>query len=297
MNTSYQSLSSNPQARTQKVIVAHYHLFKNAGTSVDAILAKNFGSNWSKIEFDRSDRQSNSQLVQNWLSNHQSISAFSSHTALFPLPTIANISLIPIVFLRHPIPRLWSVYQFERKHKKILNESIKLAQEHDFAGYLNYQLDQTHNRSCRNFQTYRFSWLNSQPNLTKSEEASSFYKSASPGVSPGVYVGRGEVSLTELQQALHGLDSLPIVGIVEEFDLSMKHYQQAIAQYYPSFQVKSVHKNITSQPNLSLAEKLDLIRANLDRATYQRLLDSNCDDLELYQAAKGKLLNSQVTKA
>ncbi len=53
MNTSYQSLSLNPQAHTQKVIVAHYHLFKNAGTSVDAILAKNFGSNWSKIEFDR----------------------------------------------------------------------------------------------------------------------------------------------------------------------------------------------------------------------------------------------------
>lgn len=266
MNTSYQSLSLNPQARTQKVIVAHYHLFKNAGTSVDAILAKNFGSNWSKIEFDKIDRQSNSQLVQNWLSNHQLISAFSSHTALFPLPTIANISLIPIVFLRHPIARLWSVYKFERKHRKILNESIKLAQEHDFAGYLNYQLDQTQNRSCRNFQTYRLSWLNPQQNLT------------------------------ELQQALHGLDSLPIVGIVEEFDLSMKRYQKAIAQYYPSFEVKSVHKNITSQPNLSLAEKLDLIRSNLDRATYQRLLDSNCDDLKLYQAAKRKLLNSKVTK-
>ncbi len=259
MNTSYQSLSLQPQSFTKKVIVAHYHLFKNAGTSVDAILDHNFNSDWRKIEFGKIDRQSNSQLVQNWLLAHQSISAFSSHTAMFPLPAITNISLIPMIFLRHPIDRLWSVYKFERQHKKILNESIKLAQEHDFAGYLNYQLDQTQNRSCRNFQTYRFSWLNSQPNLT------------------------------EFEQAMHGLDSLPIVGIVEEFDLSMKLYQKAIAQYYPSFQLKSVHKNITSQQNLSLAAKLDLIQSNLDRATYQRLLDSNRDDLQLYEAAKRKL--------
>ncbi|MGF1588808.1 MAG: sulfotransferase family 2 domain-containing protein [Pleurocapsa sp.] len=267
MNTSDQSLFLNPQDVTNQVIVAHYHLFKNAGTSVDAILAENFSSDWRKIEFDKIDHQSNSGLVQNWLLAHQSISAFSSHTAMFPLPKIALISVIPIIFLRHPIDRLWSVYKFERKHKKILNESIKLAQKHDFAGYLNYQLDQTQNRSCRNFQTYRFSWLNPQPNLT------------------------------ELEQALHGLDSLSIVGIVEEFDLSMKRYQKAIAQYYPSFEIKSVHKNITSQHNLSLPEKLDLIQSNLDRSTYQRLLDSNRDDLKLYEAAKRKLFDPKATKA
>lgn len=242
-----------------KIIIAHYHLFKNAGTSVDQVLEQNFGTAWQKIEFEKIKKQSNSRLVRDWLLKHQSLSAFSSHTAMFPLPKINNISLIPIVFLRHPIDRLWSVYKFERKHKKILNESIKLAQKYDFAGYLNYLLDQPQNRSCRNFQTYRFSWLNSNHNLS------------------------------ELKRALQSLIEIPLVGIVEEFDLSMRLYQNVIARYYPSFEFVSVHKNITSERNSTLDEKLDTIRSNLDRDTYRRLLEANQDDLQLYQAAKVKL--------
>jgi hypothetical protein len=262
MNSTISQSSSviNP-CPAKKLILAHYHFFKNAGTSVDVVLNQNFGSAWSQIEFPKSDQDSNSQLVKEWLVKEQNnISAFSSHTALFPLPILENTVLFPIVFLRHPIARLWSVYKFERKHRKVLNPSIKLAQEQDFAGYLNYQLDQPHNRSCRNFQTYRFSWLNSQPNMT------------------------------ELERALNGLDLLPIVGLVAEFDLSMQLYRQAIAKYYPAFELMSVHKNITSGGNLSLAEKLDSIRDNLDPDTYQRLLEANQDDLQLYEAAQEKLL-------
>ncbi|NJK55038.1 MAG: hypothetical protein HC939_03205 [Pleurocapsa sp. SU_5_0] len=55
------------------------------------------------------------------------------------------------------------------------------------------------------------------------------------------------------------------------------------------FEFQSVHKNITSERNLSQDEKLDLIRTNLDHDTYQRLLDANQDDLQLYAAAKNKL--------
>ncbi|NJL52010.1 MAG: hypothetical protein HC930_06905 [Hydrococcus sp. SU_1_0] len=235
---------------------------------MDVILEHNFGSAWSKIEFPKSDQDSNSQLVKEWLVEEQNnISAFSSHTAFFPVPILDNIVLLPIVFLRHPIIRLWSVYKFERKHRKVLNQSIQLAQEHDFAGYLNYHLDKSQNRSCRNFQTYRFSWLNSQPNMT------------------------------ELERALDGLERLPIVGLVAEFDLSMRFYRQAIAKYYPSFQLKSVHKNITSQRNLSLVEQLELIRNNLDQDTYQRVVVANQDDLRLYLAAQKKLLSQSVSRS
>ncbi len=41
--------------------------------------------------------------------------------------------------------------------------------------------------------------------LTKLEEAPSFHKSALPGVSPGIYVGRGGVSLTPCSTCLRGL--------------------------------------------------------------------------------------------
>lgn len=256
---SSQSSSVINQSAAQKAIVAHYHLFKNAGTSVDSILKQNFGSTWKKIEFPRVNRRSNSNLVQDWLEKQQDITAFSSHTAIFPLPTLEDTIILPIVFLRHPIVRLLSVYKFERQHQEILNRSIKLAREKDFAGYLNTQLDEKHNRSCRNFQTYRLSWL-----------------------------GNGKHK-SELERALKGLASLPVVGIVSQFDLSMELYCQALAQYFPLFKTKSVHKNITSDPQASLESKLNLVRQSLDANTYQRLLDANQDDLKLYEAAKEKL--------
>ena len=263
-NHSDRVLSSSEQTASLKTIIAHYHLFKNAGTSVDTILEQNFGSTWKKVEFKKIPQKSNYKLVKDWLMEHRKLKAFSSHTAMFPLPAIANNTFIPIVFLRHPIDRLWSVYKFERQHKKVLNHSIKMAQQYDFAGYLNHHLDRRGDRSCRNFQTYRFSFLDRESNQT------------------------------ELERALKGLNSLPLVGIVEEFDLSMKHYTNVIAKHYPSFQAKSVRKNTTSHQNLSLPEKLDLIKANLDSKTYQRLLDANRDDLVLYKTARKKLLGDRV---
>jgi hypothetical protein len=257
------TFKTSEQTASVKTIIAHYHLFKNAGTSVDTILKQNFGSTWQEVEFKRISRKSNLKLVEKWLIKHQEIKAFSSHTAMFPLPTIANTTLIPIVFLRHPIDRLWSVYKFERRHKKVLNHSIKIAQKYDFAGYLNYHLDRMGDRSCRNFQTYRFSFLDPQSNLV------------------------------EFAKAMNGLNSLPMVGIVEEFDRSMQYYASAIVKHYSSFQAKSVRRNTTSHHNLSLAEKLDTIENTLDTKTYQRLLDANRDDLELYEAARRKLFAYQ----
>jgi hypothetical protein len=162
---------------------------------------------------------------------------------------------------------LWSAYKFERKHKKILNYGIELAKKYDFASYLNHRLDRLNDRACRNFQTYRFSFLNSDSNLT------------------------------ELENALIGLNSLPLVGIVENFDLSMKFFRDAIAKYFPSFHSESVRKNITSNQSFSLEKKLDSIKSSLDRTTYERLLESNHDDLQLYEAAKTKLLARNLERA
>ena len=259
MNNSKSSTSTSI-VNPVKTIIVHYHLFKNAGTSVDRILKQNFGSAWREIEFQTNSQKSNAEDVGQWLLNNLDISAFSSHTAMFPLLSLEGISIIPIVFLRHPIDRLWSAYKFERKHEEILNESIRVAREHDFAGYLNHHLDRPQHRSCRNFQTHRLSWLSSKSDST------------------------------ELSRAMEGLDSLPLVGIVEQFDLSMKYYSQAIARAYPSFQFNPVHENITAPKNLSPAEKLKDAMDNLDPATYERLLEANTDDLQLYQAAKSKLL-------
>ena len=44
-------VSDNARPEPKRFLILHYHLFKNAGTSVDSVLKKNFGKLWEDIEF------------------------------------------------------------------------------------------------------------------------------------------------------------------------------------------------------------------------------------------------------
>ncbi len=134
-----------------KSIILHYHYFKNAGTSVDAVLQQNFPGQWLTAEFDGME---NHIAVADWICAHPEAAAFSSHTAQFPLPEIADLRIVPIVFLRHPLDRIRSAYAFEKKQVSD-NYGAKLAKQTDFSGYIRTRLDNPHDLQCRNFQTFR----------------------------------------------------------------------------------------------------------------------------------------------
>ena len=69
-------------------VILHYHYFKNAGTSVDAVLSQNFGDDWVTAEFEG---MNNHEAVANWIRSHPGAQAFSSHTAQFPLPVVEGV--------------------------------------------------------------------------------------------------------------------------------------------------------------------------------------------------------------
>jgi hypothetical protein len=106
----------NPKDAEPAPLLFHYHLFKNAGTSVDEILSRNFGRHWVEQEFnDVPTPGSASQLVHEFLAERPGIKAVSSHTARLPAPELAERVTLPIIFVRHPIDRLKSAYNFERE--------------------------------------------------------------------------------------------------------------------------------------------------------------------------------------
>jgi len=95
-------------------VILHYHLFKNAGTSVDKILQRNFPDQWTTREFPGQGGD-NSAAVTDWIREDIGSIAFSSHTATGPLPAIPDTRAISPLFLRNPLDRIRSVYQVDRK--------------------------------------------------------------------------------------------------------------------------------------------------------------------------------------
>lgn len=236
-------------------IVLHYHYFKNAGTSVDAVLQKNFPGQWATAEFAG---VKNDQAVAEWIKSHPDTVAFSSHTAQFPLPVVEGVEIFPVVFLRHPLDRIRSAYSFERKQA---SDSLgaRLAKQTDLAGYIRSRLDTPYDYQCRNFQTFRLAKLTAGPKVA------------------------------ELDRAVAALHQLPFVGVVEYFDVSMARLEALLRPHIPHFRAAHAHRNATGEGDLPLDGRIDALCKDLGASLFEELLEANMKDICVHHAATVRL--------
>src|SRR5205085_11693083 len=247
-NTHSVAAVSAKSARRPIIILSH--VFKSAGTSIDAILQRNFGAGWTSRE---SPPRSTPNAAGEFLTANPQIAALSSHTLPLPPPDIADAEILPILFIRHPLDRLKSAYLFER-NQRADTEGSRLARQHDLAGYLRARLAVPGDRSCRNFHTHR---------LAVAEPADSG---------------------SEWERALRVVERLPFIGSVEAFDASLAALEDMIKPWFPEFRVFHARENVSRAPS-SLEDRLAQLEGELGAETFERLAAVNADDLELYRRA------------
>lgn len=206
-----------------RTIILHYHLFKNAGTSFDKVLQRNFPGQWVTREFHG---ENNTEEVIQWIEAEPEAIAFSSHTMMGPLPIIKGIEIISVVFLRDPIDRIQSAYNFEKK-QTVDTLGAQLAKEHDLQGYVRARLALKKDRQCRNFQVYRLASLLPGP-------------------------------ADELDRAIQATTEITHVGRVEEFSLSINDLGEKLKSKFPNFLPISEFANKSKEAKLDLPQ--DLLR-------------------------------------
>jgi hypothetical protein len=240
-----------------RTVVIHYHLFKNAGTSIDEMLRRNFGAGWLEQEFPgAAARRSNCSLVGDFLRAHPKVIALSSHTALMPPPVIPGLKVLPIVFVRHPIDRLRSAYGFQRE-QLVDTLDAQLAKTYDFAGYIRALLALPR-AQARNFQTAR--------------------------LAHNVPLRAG----TDRERALRAIRRLPFVGLVEAYDLSLQRLSAYISRSFAGFRVVAARKNVTAGRSTTLEERLLDIEWELGSELYCEICAANQDDIELYEQVRAR---------
>jgi len=244
-------------------IILHYHIFKNAGTSVDAILKANFPNGWATKEFDP-DYRTNQQQVLAWCQQQKSIKAFSSHTALLPPPSPPDTQVFPVLFIRHPIDRIASAYYFERNQEGD-DFSIQMARQHSLAGYIDAHLSHDGISQCRNLQSHRLAqWFHGT---------------------------QGDMA----DLALQALDTLPFVGLVEAFDESIEKMVGWLRPHFPNFKPMQATQNV-GRAFANLEQKLTEIRDEIGDDCYQRLLQANAADMAVYAAVTSRYSKQAVPK-
>ena len=249
--------SSDPR----ELIVVHHHLFKNAGTSFDALLRENFGNGWDTREFGPQGEGD----FRSWIETSWNKVVFSSHTAPIVPLALEGASVLQCVFLRHPIDRIKSAYVFEST-QKAETDGARFARSHSFEEYVQHRLDLPNDSQCRNFHVRRLS----------------------------AYVAQSKGCVSPLERAAAAIRKISFVGIVEEFDESMRRFHDLIRPHFPEFELVHTRANVSRTLGTSQLASLRAIREELGEEIFERLVAANQDDLLLYALARRLFVQATI---
>ncbi|TVU71286.1 sulfotransferase family 2 domain-containing protein [Cobetia crustatorum] len=233
-------------------VILHYHLFKNAGTSLDAAFKECVKpEEWVTKEFPGQPKANREQVAQ-WILDNPQAKVFSSHTAHLPPPSLEEVKVLPVIFLRHPIDRIASAYAFETKQGGDSFGAV-LARNTDLSGYIETRLALPHDRQCRNFHMQRLAMM------------------------------FGEQQGDEFTRANYALEQLPFIGIVEKFADSMIRLEKwLLSEGFEEMRLKPVEKNVTRDTKRTLDEKLIEFKKRISPEVYNKLIEANEDDSYIY---------------
>ncbi len=245
-------------------ILVHYHIFKNAGSSVEHLLRTSLGERWARLEGPHSWSIVTSDQVRSCLLRQSDLVALSSHQARLPLPAHPGWRILPIVILRHPLDRIASVYRFESGQGGS-SPGSRMAEKSSLGDYIRWRLGESGGPALRDFQTVCLSAAQLEVEDPRD----------------------GRATERHLSSAKKFLRSLPVFGLVEEFAESIERFSGWLRPMVPVLDLAPTWKNVSQQADSSLEDRVREMRAEIGDTLYRALLEHNRLDLELYAFATG----------
>lgn len=242
-------------------ILLHFHIFKNAGTTIDWILKKNFGFNALFVDdVDNPGKILSMNYILDTLEQHLGSKSISSHQIRFPLPTTNKFQFFPILFIRHPIDRAFSIYHYKKKETddSVITSNSKILSLNNFIKWL---LESKQYWIIKNFQILF---------LSKSKWD---------------YVFTSQ-DLELSKQILH---TCSVIGVVDRMDESLVVAEEYLRQYFPNIDMTYVKQNVSRDTNMTLDKKIEQECKELDKDVVDALHRENHLDLNLYKEANKEL--------
>jgi len=242
-----------PEPRPRPVLL-HCHLFKNAGSTLDWSLSRQFGEGFVDHR-DDDDMRRGAGYLGPYIERHPDLRALSSHHVRFPLPQSDQYHLLPLVALRHPIERARSVYDFERRQDAD-TPGARQAKMLSFSDYVRWRMDGDVAPTIRNFHCAFLS---------------------------GVF--DSEIGEKEYQHSVAQLTRIPLLVIVERYDESMLLLEKSLAPWFGNVDLAYVAQNVTPGREGSLQERVQAIYDELGPELEKTFRESNHWDVALYEDA------------
>ena len=237
-----------------RFIFVHYHIFKNGGTTIESILRREFGSGFATVHGPGAGSVLDAKGLTKFLRLHPGISAVSSHHLRYPKPQVRGWVIFDCCFLRHPLERLVSLYNYFRRTES--SDPLSLHARRDAPReFIKRLLDHSPN-------------LVSDVQVTQLANAGAFTRPAG---------GR------DLERATEVFCDMAVPGVVEMYDESLVTAEYFLKPAFPALRLGHSPENVSRPNPHSLA---DLWGADV----YSHLLRLNQLDLELFRRAEIEVL-------
>lgn len=248
-------------------VICHYHIYKNSGTTFDGILTANYGDRHICFDGPFPYFSINQRELLKIIGRNRAMVAFSSHQINLPVPASLDVNILPVVFVRHPLLRVYSIYKFKRATFDG-TETSGNAGKMEFDEWCRHSLG--HAQEAVHVS-------NAQVRLL-----------GGSGSEPALQRRRNWGMENDLVQAMRNLRSVELLARTENFDADVGRFPAILARYGIEFEVGD-----TSPLNVegsdfaqSIEERIEGVSAQLQEETLAALDAANRQDMALYELAE-----------
>jgi hypothetical protein len=244
-----------------RFLILHYHIFKNAGTTLENLLQKNFPQTFARFEGDGRDAQLSAAELLAFVREHPELQAISSHHLRYPRPCAPGFVFFDLLFLRDPIDRLGSIYTFFQQDAPTGDPLSRLAHESDLRGFF-------------------VELLEKHPHIANNPQVNMLAGDGAYTRPPGP---------ADLARATQTMLDAALLGVVDCFLESLVAGQYFWHPAFPNLDIAAAPANVASARGSTLAGR----RAEVERACgprlYRELAGLNELDLELVRRARAEV--------
>jgi hypothetical protein len=240
-----------------RFVLLHYHFFKNAGSTIEEILANSFFENYARLDTEDFDGAVSREELVSFLQRHPRMKAVSSHQFRYPVPRAPGYIFFDLCFLRDPIDRIRSMYDYFRQKPVPGEPASDLARTESIGGFIAGLVDH---------HAYRAS--NVQVNM----------------LANGIV--NDPPAEADLVRATEVMLKTSFLGVVDCFNESLIAGQHFLRPVFPNLALAQQPANVSSALEGAMHGRIEKFRRACDVDVYAELVRINALDSELVNRAR-----------
>ncbi|MBZ5674566.1 MAG: hypothetical protein LAP61_10000 [Acidobacteriia bacterium] len=243
-----------------RFLIVHYHIFKNGGSTITSILEREFRDDFATVHGPDDVSVVDPISLADFVANHASIQAISSHHLRYPKPVLPNTIVFDCCFLRQPLDRLQSLYSY---FQKIIADDplCRLAK-------------QEHPRS------FFKKLMDSAPHLVSNVQVTMLALG-------GAFTR--PVNAADVEVAADVVGKMAIPGLVEKFDESLVAAEYFLKPAFPRLRMDYLPQNVSRPLGGNAIDRQAWLRHSWGPDLYATLESLNQCDLELWRRAEREI--------